>query len=200
MISPDCLLTRRHGNCFEMATLLCSLLIGNNYDAYVCYGYATREVANNDQRRVDFPFLPTSTAMSSQTIDSSNRRSEHRNKYSLKDPIDLQSEFERQVEQRKANELSKEKERKLQEEAQRLQELERLDDDPEQGNRLHAWIVILYRGQKVCKKFVTDQNRNDEIRAHFIEPTTGLHFDATDERYLAIESIWNNENYLVSRP
>lgn len=49
---------RRHGNSFEMATLLCSLLIGNNYGAFVVSGYATREVVNNDQKRVDCPYIP----------------------------------------------------------------------------------------------------------------------------------------------
>lgn len=58
LISPDTLLKRRKGNSFEMATLLCSLLIGNKFSAYVVSGYATREVTLNDQRRVDCPFIP----------------------------------------------------------------------------------------------------------------------------------------------
>lgn len=41
-----------------MATLLCSLLIGNSFPAYVVSGYATREVTNNDQRRVKCPIDP----------------------------------------------------------------------------------------------------------------------------------------------
>lgn len=58
LISPDTLLKRRKGNSFEMATLLCSLLIGTGYSACVVSGYATREVTLNDQRRVDCPFVP----------------------------------------------------------------------------------------------------------------------------------------------
>lgn len=60
LVSPDTLLKRRHGNSFEMATLLCSLLIGNNYGACVVSGYATREVVNNDLKRVDCPHIPQS--------------------------------------------------------------------------------------------------------------------------------------------
>ena len=40
-----------------MATLLCSILIGVGFSsAIVVSGYATREVANNDQRRVVCPY------------------------------------------------------------------------------------------------------------------------------------------------
>lgn len=58
MISPDTLLKRRAGNSFEMATLLCSLLIANRYGAMVVSGYASREVANNDLQRVICPDIP----------------------------------------------------------------------------------------------------------------------------------------------
>lgn len=59
LISPDTLLKRRHGNCFEMATLLCSLLIGNRYAAMVVSGLASRQVTNNDQQRVACPSIPS---------------------------------------------------------------------------------------------------------------------------------------------
>lgn len=62
LISPDTLLQRRSGNSFEMATLLCSLLIGNRYAAMVVSGYASREITNNDQRRVSCPNVPCSSA------------------------------------------------------------------------------------------------------------------------------------------
>lgn len=49
---------QRHGNSFEIATLLCSLLIGSGYGAMVVSGYASREVFNNDQKRVHYPHIP----------------------------------------------------------------------------------------------------------------------------------------------
>jgi hypothetical protein len=51
-------LKARKGNSFEMATLLCSLLIGFGFPAMVVSGYATREVTTNDQRRVKCPYIP----------------------------------------------------------------------------------------------------------------------------------------------
>lgn len=57
-MSPEMLLKRRKGNSFEMATLLCSLLTGTGFAAMIVSGYATREVTNNDQRRVECPYIP----------------------------------------------------------------------------------------------------------------------------------------------
>lgn len=39
-------------NCFELATLLVSFLIGCGYNAFVVQGYATETVCNNDLRIV----------------------------------------------------------------------------------------------------------------------------------------------------
>ena len=43
--SPGQVLKWHTGDCFDMATLLCSLLIGSGYDAYVVHGYAPRYIA-----------------------------------------------------------------------------------------------------------------------------------------------------------
>lgn len=39
-------------NCFEMAILLVSFLIGCEYNAFVVYGYASEILCNNDLRKV----------------------------------------------------------------------------------------------------------------------------------------------------
>lgn len=63
LVSPDTLLKRRMGNTFEMATLLCSLLIANRYGAMVVSGYASREITQNDQKRVICPNIPIRSSM-----------------------------------------------------------------------------------------------------------------------------------------
>lgn len=40
------------GNCFELAILLVSFLIGCGYNAFVVQGYATENVCNNDQTQI----------------------------------------------------------------------------------------------------------------------------------------------------
>jgi hypothetical protein len=57
MRSPFSVLHEQQGNCFEYSTLLCSLLIGNGYDAYCVSGYATREVCVMDESRDICPLL-----------------------------------------------------------------------------------------------------------------------------------------------
>ena len=47
LTSPTTVLWQQHGNCFEYAILLCSLLEGAGYDAYVVSGYASRLVLHH---------------------------------------------------------------------------------------------------------------------------------------------------------
>ena len=59
MISPTRVLKTQRGNCFEISTLLCLLLLGSGYDAYVVCGYATRETTLCDEVREICPLLKT---------------------------------------------------------------------------------------------------------------------------------------------
>lgn len=77
LISPDTLLKRRTGNSFEMATLLCSLLIANRYGAMVVSGYASREVANNDLQRVTCPDIPIQSSQEQTQVRRSKTHTEH---------------------------------------------------------------------------------------------------------------------------
>ena len=55
--SPQITLERLHGHCFDISTLLCSMLIGAGYDAFVVSGYATREVCLRDLSYTKCPFI-----------------------------------------------------------------------------------------------------------------------------------------------
>ena len=57
MLSPTTVLQRQKGNSFEYSTLLCSLLIGAGYDAYVISGYADKETCLMDETREICPLL-----------------------------------------------------------------------------------------------------------------------------------------------
>lgn len=57
LYSPTTILKRQKGNCFGYSTLLCSLLIGAGYDAYVVSGYATKETCLMDETREICPLL-----------------------------------------------------------------------------------------------------------------------------------------------
>ena len=57
LISPTLLLETQTGTCFDISTLLCSLLLGAGYDAYCVTGYAVREMCLLDQSRQECPLL-----------------------------------------------------------------------------------------------------------------------------------------------
>ena len=65
LASPYTIIRRQKGNSFDYATLLCSLLLGAGYDAYVVSGYASREICNMDQSREICPLLKDDGEVSS---------------------------------------------------------------------------------------------------------------------------------------
>ena len=44
------------GDCFDFAIVLCSLLIGVGYKAYVVYGTAPKEITTRDESDMECPF------------------------------------------------------------------------------------------------------------------------------------------------
>lgn len=203
LISPDVLLKRRKGNSFEMATLLCSLLIGTGFSAYVCCGYATREVSKNDQRRVVCPNIPKDVI----EIDDTNEDS-------LTMIPDLKSNF---LIEKERMELEKElrKQKRIDDEFNaRRKSLEKLPPDNYYGKRVHAWVAV-----KETKKAQEPQQLKDEdsesknehsteqtdtlpqtiSSVFFIEPSTGFRFESDEPTYLGIESVWNHKNYYINR-
>lgn len=197
LYSPEMVLKSRRGNSFEMATLLCSILIGFGFPAMVVSGYATREVTTNDQRRVKCPYIPEEKIEIEITEEIDP-------KYRLKDSPFLKSRFLMKLEQKKAeaeNEVLAEVEHKKQLE---LEMFERPPLDPENGFRSHAWIVII-KSAPWCFKNEFKQNEeqdddeNAEPKAFFLEPSTGFRHEVNDPCYQGIESIWNHQNYYVNR-
>lgn len=190
-------LKSRKGNSFEMATLLASILIGFGFPAMVVSGYATREVTTNDQRRVKCPYIP-------EDVLELEQLEEPDPKYRLKDSPFLKSRFLMQVEKKKVdaeNEIAAEIERQKQME---LDKLERPPVDPENGLRLHAWIVMIMDSpwcykEDFKRKEQDDDEENPEPMAFFVEPSTGFRHEVSDPCYQSIESIWNHQNYYVNR-
>jgi len=192
-------LRSRKGNSFEMATLLCSILIGFGFPAMVVSGYATREVTTNDQRRVKCPYIPEDKIedVVEEELDA---------KYRLKDPPFLKSRFLIQCEQKESDANNEVLAEKMREEELKLEELERPELDPEHGFRIHSWVVMTKNSPWCFKpEFVTpeieeddEDQENVEPKAFFIEPSTGFMHELTDINYLGIESIWNHQNYYVN--
>ncbi|XP_053396904.1 dynein regulatory complex subunit 7-like isoform X1 [Mercenaria mercenaria] len=179
LLSPTTILKRQKGNCFEYSTLLCSLLIGAGYDAYVVSGYATREVCLADESREICPLLKRK-----EEIKAEEKKKELK-KYTVKPPKDLQSKFERKQAAKAQAEKEAEEAKRRAEEEERLAELEKPPPDPLYGLRIHSWVLILSGKREVPESF-------------FVEPFTGLSHPVESTNYLGIESVWNHVNYWVN--
>lgn len=59
------------------------------------------------------------------------------------------------------------------------------EDDPLEGRRVHAWVLV-----RAGKRDVTDH--------FFIEPSTGRVYSLRESPYSSIESVWNHDNYFVN--
>ncbi|KAM3860447.1 dynein regulatory complex subunit 7-like [Diretmus argenteus] len=174
LFSPNLVLQRQRGTCFDFSTLLCSLLLGAGYNAYCVSGYATKQMCLQDKSLQEFPLLAT------EVKDMTTEQKPQNN--AVKTPRELKSRFERRQEEKKqaeANTALLEK----QQEAQRLQEeSERPPPDMLLGWRVHSWVLVLSGSWGVPEDF-------------FIDPLTGRGYSTTDENFLGIASIWNHENY-----
>uniref|UniRef100_A0A336LWC1 Dynein regulatory complex subunit 7 n=1 Tax=Culicoides sonorensis TaxID=179676 RepID=A0A336LWC1_CULSO len=201
LLSPETIIRRRKGNSFEMATLLCSLLIGNGFPACVVYGYATREVVNNDLRRVVCPFIPKNNENTDSDEESKQVEIKPPNKYALKEPPPLTSSFVKEMKQRELDEIRKIEEAKQEEERRKLQEIESLPPDEYEGSRIHAWVAIIRYAQWSYKPDDRERDAEGERlppQAFFIEPSTGFRHEVDDPGYLGIECLWNQHNYYVN--
>lgn len=72
LFSPAQTLDSYTGDSFDMANLLCSLLLGSGFDAYVVCGYAPEFVALKDQSKTRCPMMGESNVSSSDKL-SRNR-------------------------------------------------------------------------------------------------------------------------------
>lgn len=101
--SPTWLMTIQRGNSFECATLLCSLLIGRHYNAFVVSGYASREQTLNDTSMLPCPYLKKSNESEEKIID------ENSIKYELKAPPNFRSKLLDELEEKERQHIQNEK-------------------------------------------------------------------------------------------
>lgn len=112
------------------------------------------------------------------------------NKFTLKDPPDLRSQFLVELNRRDLAKLAADQQEIDDEIMEARKKLEVLEPDPMHGGRVHAWVAILKR---------VEPNNPDNLTqtAFFIEPSTGFSFQGDNPNYLGIESVWNTSNYYV---
>ncbi|KAL2720671.1 dynein regulatory complex subunit 7-like isoform X1 [Vespula squamosa] len=188
--SPSWLINFRTGNSFECATFLTSLLLGQGYNAFVVFGYASREQVQYNRTKITCPYLPEDLKESKVSEDERDVDLT----YKLKPPADLRSKFLLKLDARERFKLETEIQQEEEKQARIITELEKLPPDKYYGYRVHAWVVVLPALNNIKEKQVTSP--------FFIEPSSGEMYDLIDPRtnllYLGVESIWNDQNYWIN--
>jgi hypothetical protein len=187
IFSPTETLKRHTGDCFDMSTLLCSLLIGSGYDAYVVCGYAPRHITLRDQSNTLCPMANTLSDISA--------------KAKIKNEEGEQSETEESAYVPLDNSVKRSHYIVHQLERQRVEALDLFelwitdpppnstvndrdnDDDQAEGlRRQHAWVMVC-AGRREVKETI------------FLEPSTGRVFATNGSPYTAVDSVWNHSNF-----
>ncbi|XP_036340749.1 coiled-coil domain-containing protein lobo-like, partial [Rhagoletis pomonella] len=199
LISPASVLRRRRGNSFEIATLLCSLLIGAGYPAMVASGVARANTVLNDQRHILFPHQIKDI----KTEEEEKSKSAAGEKYKLRTIPDFESHLEENM--AGMMKLKEDYERRVREEAERveLEEMELIAVDKYHFRRSHAWVIIVDNAPwsiKPKKTYINDEG--DEVaeppKVRFIEPSTGFICETYCKQYIIIDSVWDHQNYYVN--
>ncbi|KAJ7997812.1 hypothetical protein DPEC_G00216010 [Dallia pectoralis] len=174
--SPTWLMQTQRGSCFDLSTLLCSLLLGAGYNAYCVSGYAVKEMCVLNQSLQQCPLLVTH-------VDGKDAKPRQQvKKYSVKPPRDLHSGFEQRQEDRRQADARAVLLQEQQQEERLQEEREHPPPDPMLGLRVHCWVLVLSGSREVPENF-------------FIDPLSGKSFPTTDACFVGIESIWNHQNY-----
>ena len=189
------------GNAFDMSIFLCSLLLGAGYDAYVCSGYARKQVTLMQASALQLDdlgqhlgsFAPQFSTSpwaegASHRDASPSREGTQQSKYQLKPQPKLESAFLAKQEAKNKLPTEKEKESSANETQQQenaLQSKSVEDIDPLEGLRVHAWVLVAAGKREIAESF-------------FIEPSTGRIVDLTDPLYVGLESVFSPRNIWVN--
>lgn len=182
MPSPNQVLAWHTGDSFDMAFLLCSILCGNGYDAYVVQGYAPNYITLRDQSATQCPLI----SKLSEDVTTKHDRPEQdvndveENPFIVPDNALRESKFiESEIEKRRLDGLD----------AFVLWrgEVDRDEPDAEDSptNLVHAWVLVRAGPRDV----------QDNV---FIEPTTGRVYSPMHSPYFGIEALWNKSNYWIN--
>lgn len=195
LFSPTETMKQHTGDSFDIAVLLCSLMIGAGYDAYVVCGYAPRHITLRDQSNTACPMVATFNDNFTKSVkikvddeDDEPQTSEGVNPYEPPDNTTKNSRFIADQDEKSR--------------AARLDTFELWIPDPaaplpngsvgepsdddyvDEQLRQHAWVMV-------------SGGRRDVRETVFLEPSTGRAYSPLNSPYFGVESVWNHENFWV---
>jgi len=169
------------GDCLDMAILLCSVLTGYGYDAYVVRGYAPQFVVSADETR-NVP----DDLMSATSSSTGGDNDKDDGKYTLRPRPQLHSLYI--LKQKKYAYMNAQMAAAgTSASATPVTEIEKpeLPDDALKGQRVHCWVMV-YPGSR-------------EVACHYmVEPSIGAVWEAETSPYEGIECMWNHKNVWIN--
>ena len=172
--------------------MLCSLLIGAGYDAYVVYGTAPKKITTKDESRMECPF-ETNIDDPTSSDDEYKDDDEEKMKIPEIDKLKPVEGFDVSMKPTPMSNVDAEKKKaKEKAEAEAIRkENEITDDEPdyekedEYGrSRIHAWVLIK-----------TSRNLDQPF---FVEPSTGRRYNLNDSPYYSVDCLFNNKNFWIN--
>jgi hypothetical protein len=177
--SPANVLKYQIGDCFDFSIVLCSLLIGAGYNAFVVYGKAPREITTKDESNMDAPEQADDIRIIEPDLNDKN---EDTNADLIREKPTIESTY--------VNKEYDIKDKKRLEEYKKMNEID--DDQPElerydpwEKRRLHCWVLV-----KKNKRIDKD---------YFVECSTGRIYEpGKDSPYETIDAVFNNYNFWIN--
>lgn len=193
--SPTHVLATQVGSSLDMSNALASFLIGFGFRAFVVCGWVDRPTSKMDRTK-EYCGLLEAKDLSEQADEEKKE-----NKYTPKKPPELTSkylvflkELQEKEEKKKAEtgarfgrEMSKEGESKEEDESSKSRSKKK--DSAQDSEYFHAWIYV----------DLSHVSPDGDGRSFFIESTTGARKSLSDPSYRRINSVWNHENYWLSK-
>ena len=176
------------GDCFDFAILLCSLLIGVGYKAYVVYGTAPKEITTKDESNMECPFPLDFNDLMEHENHHYDADEEQMIEKVTPEPDPVTTGFSVETKEPHRSIWDNEQTSKAQA-IKKQAEIAAMtidDDEPDYEpndkygkSRIHAWVLIMR----------PDREMNENI---FIEPTTGRCYALDNSPYYSIEAIFDH--------
>ena len=172
----------RHGDCLDLSTVLCSLLRGAGYNAYVVAGEAEGWVARGDETGKRCPLLRDEAEEQRRADEEVERRAaddRSRNRYLalVADKPPHASNFQ----------ARRQRDADKRQDAVQASDEEAAAAQQRRKKQAHAWVLVL-------------PGRRDVAAMTFVEASTGTLYDVKGGGlpYASVSSLWCDENYWVN--
>ena len=186
--SPTHVLATQIGSSLDMSNVLASFLIGFGYQAFVVCGWVDKATSKMDRTKEHCDLLEAKDL--SEQADEEKRE----NKYTPKKPPELKSkylDFLKELQEkeaiRRATATGKIGTGKDEDESSKSRSKKK--ESSQETEYFHAWIYV----------DLSHIGSDEEGRSFFIEATTGMRKSLSDPSYRRINSVWNHENYWLSK-